>query len=107
DDVFINSPQRDAQSMEVESKMRVLTSRNVLARVIADLRLTEDSEFVGLGAMDVIKALIGLGPDRSDGTSEETSREIAAMRALSERVDARREDRSFVVALEVWSEEPA
>lgn len=104
DDVFTNSPQRDAQSMEVESKMRVLISRNVLARVIENLRLTEDDEFVGSGMMEGIKALIGLGPD---GASGQESREIAAMRALSERVEAQREDRSFVVALRVWTEDPA
>ena len=100
DDVFAASPQRDTQLMEVESKMRVLTSRNVLARVIERLRLTEDEEFVKPDPLAPLKALIGLTPEQGDTT-------LAAMRGLSERVDARREERSFVVVLSVWSEEPA
>ena len=98
DDVFATSPQRDTQLMEVESKMRVLTSRNVLARVIEQLRLTEDEEFVKPDLLAPLKALLGL----EDGDAS-----LAAMRALSERVEARREERSFVVVLSVWSEEPA
>lgn len=104
DDVFTTSPQRDAQLMEVESRLRVLTSRNVYARVIDRLELTEDDEFVQPGALERIKALVGLG-----GTVEEPGeggKRVAAMRALSERVQAHREDRSFVVVLRVWSEDP-
>lgn len=100
DDVFSTSPQRDTQLMEVESKMRVLTSRNVLARVIERLRLTEDEEFVKPDLLAPLKALIGLDTEQGDTG-------VAAMRALSERVEARREERSFVVVLSVWSEEPA
>ncbi|MBW7947417.1 MAG: cell shape-determining protein, partial [Sphingomonadaceae bacterium] len=104
DDVFTTSPQRDAQLMEVESRLRVLTSRNVYARVIDRLNLTEDDEFVQPGAIERIKALVGLG-----GAAEEPGeggKRVAAMRALSERVQAHREDRSFVVVLRVWSEDP-
>ncbi|MBE0692025.1 MAG: GumC family protein, partial [Aquamicrobium sp.] len=100
DDVFTTNPQRDAQLLEVESKLRVLTSRNVLARVIETLRLTEDPEFVKPDPLAFVKALFGRA--ESDGDNR-----IAAMRALSERVEARREERSFVVVLKVWSEEPA
>ena len=100
DDVFMTNPQRDAQMMEVESKMRVLISRNVLSRVIERLRLTEDREFVKPDPLAPIKALIGLGQE------EAGDNRIGAMRALSERVEARREERSFVVVLSVWSEEP-
>lgn len=100
DDVFATNPQRDAQLMEVESKLRVLTSRNVLARVIENLRLTQDEEFVKPDPLAPIKAILGL-------REEEGDRSVAAMRALSERVEARREERSFVVVLAVWSEDPA
>lgn len=100
DDVFATSPQRDAQLLEVESKLRVLTSRNVLGRVIEDLRLYEDREFIKPGIGDFIKALLPFGEtEQSDGR-------LTAMRALSERVEARREERSFVVALGVWTEDP-
>lgn len=100
DDVFMANPMRDAQMAEVESKMRVLISRNVLARVIDDLRLTEDPEFVKPDPLADIKALLGLGREDND------DHRLGAMRALSERVDAHREDRSFVVVLRVWSEDP-
>ncbi len=100
DDVFMTNPQRDAQLMEVESKLRVLTSRNVLARVIENLRLTQDEEFVKPDPLAPIKAMFGI-------RQEEGDRNVAAMRALSERVEARREERSFVVVLAVWSENPA
>jgi uncharacterized protein involved in exopolysaccharide biosynthesis len=100
DDVFTTNPQRDAQLLEVESKLRILTSRNVLQRVIGKLQLASDPEFVKPTLLDWLKALF----TTQDGKA---SRELAAMRALSERVEARREERSFVVVLKVWSEEPA
>ena len=57
DDVFGNSPLRDSQLLEVESKLRVLTSRNVLTRVIDSMNLTQDEEFVKPGLFDGIKQL--------------------------------------------------
>ncbi|MFQ6163192.1 GumC family protein [Sinorhizobium meliloti] len=100
DDVFTTNPQRDAQLLEVESKLRILTSRNVLQRVIDELRLADDPEFVRPTILDWMKTLIAPRDAKAD-------KEVAAMRALSERVEARREERSFVVILKVWSEEPA
>ena len=99
DDVFASSPQRDSQLLEVESKLRVLTSRNVLSRVIERLDLTRDEEFVKPDIMAGLKALIGMEEPAGNG-------EVAAMRALTERVAAQREERSFVVVLSVWSEYP-
>ncbi|ASY59564.1 GumC family protein [Sinorhizobium sp. CCBAU 05631] len=99
DDVFTSNPQRDAQLLEVESKLRILTSRNVLKRVIDKLQLTNDPEFVKSSPLAVLTALFSRGDSKAD-------KELTAIRALSERVEARREERSFVVVLEVWSEEP-
>lgn len=100
DDVFMSNPQRDAQLLEVESKLRTLTSRNVLERVIDKLRLTEDPEFVKPNPLAALLALFS-------SQDAKAGKELAAMRALSERVEAHREERSFVVVLKVWSEEPA
>ncbi|MDI6026885.1 GumC family protein [Corticibacterium sp. UT-5YL-CI-8] len=100
-DVFASNPQRDTQLLEVESKLRVLTSRNVMARVIERLNLTQDQEFVGPGPWAPLLAYFGVEPEPV------TDSELAAMRALNERITARREERSFVVSLEVWSEDPA
>ncbi|PDT83167.1 GumC family protein [Sinorhizobium sp. BJ1] len=99
DDVFTSNPQRDAQLLEVESKLRILTSRNVLKRVIDKLALANDTEFVKPSPLAALMALFSAGDSKAD-------KELTAIRALSERVEARREERSFVVVLEVWSEEP-
>ena len=101
DDVFTPSPMRDSQIADVESKMRTLISRNVFARVIDDLDLTEDPEFTKPAPLAGLKALLGM-TDETGGDNR-----IGIMRALSERVDAHREERSFVVVLSVWSEDPA
>lgn len=99
DDVFTSNPQRDAQLLEVESKLRILTSRNVLSRVIDKLDLTHDPEFVKPGLLSPLWNLIS----RREAAGDDR---LAAMRALSERVDARREERSFVVVMQVWAEDP-
>ncbi len=99
DDVFSSSLQRDAQILEAESKLRVLTSRNVLSRVIDRLNLTEDPEFVKTSLLTRLMTAIGISPPAGDP-------KIGVLRALTERVVARREERSFVVVLAVWSEEP-
>ncbi len=45
-DVYAQSLQADSQILDIESKMRILTSGNVLRRVVTDLKLNEDEEFV-------------------------------------------------------------
>lgn len=99
DDVFTSNPQRDAQLLEVESKLRILTSRNVLARVIDKLDLTHDAEFVKPGLLSPLWNLISPQQVARDNR-------LAVMRALAERVDARREERSFVVVMSFWAEDP-
>lgn len=101
DDVFTANPLRDSQIAEVENKMRVLTSRNVLARVIDDLNLTEDPEFTKPAPLARLKALFGARGEAGDDNR------FGIMRALGERIVAYREERSFVVVLSVWSEDPA
>jgi succinoglycan biosynthesis transport protein ExoP len=100
DDVFTTNPQRDAQLLEVESKLRVLTSRNVLSRVIDKLDLTHDSEFVKPG---LFAPLTGLFSGARSGGGDT---KLAVMRELSERVEARREERSFVVVMRFWAQDP-
>jgi succinoglycan biosynthesis transport protein ExoP len=102
DDVFASNPQRDSQLLEVESKLRILTSRNVLTRVIDSMNLTQDPEFVKPGILGGIKELL------SSATRDETQQAkiLSATRALAERVEARREERSFVVALGVYTDNP-
>ncbi|OBZ95143.1 cell shape-determining protein [Pararhizobium polonicum] len=102
DDVFGSNPLRDSQLLEVESKLRILTSRNVLTRVIDTMKLTDDTEFVKPDIFAAIKQLFSSTPE------DETARGkmLTAMRALAERVEARREERSFVVSLGVYTDDP-
>ena len=97
DDLIPANPIGDAQLLEVESKMRVLVSRNVLLAVIRKLNLTSDSEFVGKPSWLSFLSSSGRG---------EGDKELVALRALSERVEVDRAARSFVVTLAVWSEDP-
>lgn len=97
DDLVPANPIGDAQLLEVESKMRILVSRNVLLAVIRKLNLTSDSEFVGKPSWFSFLSSSGRG---------EGDKELVALRALSERVEVDRAARSFVVTLAVWSEEP-
>lgn len=96
DAIFTSSPQRDTQLLEVESKLRTLTSRNVLARVVADLDLDKDPEFTRPDFFTRLKH-----PFSSDDPAGDN--QLAALRTLIDRVQADREASSFVVTLKVWS----
>lgn len=99
DGVFSVSPQRDTQILEVESKLRTLTSRNVLAQVVSELKLDQDPEFVNPTPIERFKMLLSRPPEEGDNS-------IGALRALGDRVVAERDPRSFVVTLGVWSANP-
>lgn len=98
DDLYARNLQSDAQLLDVESKMRVLTSANVLARVVADLGLENDADLLE-PEIPLLDAL------RSSGRASEDNA-IAAMRALAERIRVRRGERSYVVTASVWARTP-
>jgi uncharacterized protein involved in exopolysaccharide biosynthesis len=99
DDLFTQSQQRDTQLLDAESKLRILTSGNVLARVVDELRLDQDPEFVDDPQGFGVSQLLGL----DSGPTEKSDPKLAALRALDKRVKASREDRSFVVTVTVWT----
>ena len=99
DDVFASSPQRDSQLLEVESKLRILTSRNVLKQVIADMNLTADPEFNKASPFEPLLKLIS-------GSHPQGDKELGVLSQLGERISATREERSYVATLAVWSEDP-
>lgn len=104
DDLYRSSQQRDGQLLDVESKRRVLTSGNVLARVVASLGLDKDPEFLNSAGLLGLPALPSLaGTDSGTATRDPT---LIAMEALDARVRARREERSYIVSLSVWSGDP-
>jgi uncharacterized protein involved in exopolysaccharide biosynthesis/Mrp family chromosome partitioning ATPase len=94
-------------SMVVESQARLITSNNVLLRVIEDTRLDRDPEFGG-EAGSLMRSLLGLlglgGGPTADANSGKMS---GLLDALNRHINVRRTDRTYVVDIEVWSLEPA
>lgn len=102
DDIYAQSQQRDSQLLEVESMMGVLTSGNTLSRVVTDLDLGSDPEFVKPAGLD-LAGLFGLSSS-GGGTARPAS--DVALESLATRIKAVRDDGSFVVSVNVWSEDP-
>lgn len=98
-DLYASSLQSDAQVLEVESRMRVLTSGNVLRRVAERLDLEDDEEFVGRPKWWDVRALISPKPASGDPL-------LPVVRALSERIKVGRQERSYLVTASVWSWAP-
>ncbi len=98
DDLYRRNEDRDTQLLNVDSKLQTLLSRNVLMRVAEKLELTDDREFVPKSWLRLISIGLGLGADPA------TPPEVIALDALDRRVSARRDERSFVIILTVWSE---
>ncbi|MET3926719.1 GumC family protein [Devosia sp. 2618] len=97
DDLYARNVQGDAQLLDVESKMRVLTSNNVLTSVVNTLNLADSADL-----MEPDFSLSSLfGSDAASG-----DKVTAAVRALGERVRVRREERSYVVTASVWAHTP-
>ncbi|UJW75680.1 GumC family protein [Rhizobium sp. SL42] len=84
-DIFSENMQRDTKLLDVDSKLRVITSGNVLGRVVKDLKLYADPEFAGASSKDPAND---------------------ALTTLAKRVVARRDERSFIVNVAVWSNNP-
>ncbi|MBA8900233.1 MULTISPECIES: GumC family protein [unclassified Phyllobacterium] len=99
-DVYLQNQQSDSQLLDVESKLLVLTSGNVLRRVVNELGLANDPEFVGTGASGFsLGSLFSSKPAVADNT-------LAAMRSLSERISARRQERSYMITISAWANNP-
>ena len=81
-------PQSDAAVLQVESQARVITSDAVLRRVVAELNLDRDPEFV--------RGAIALQHP-----------ELAALDELQKRLQVKRPERTYVVEVSVTSEVPA
>ncbi|HEV7877682.1 exopolysaccharide transport family protein [Bradyrhizobium sp.] len=94
-------------SMVVESQARLITSNNVLLRVIEDTRLDKDPEFGGetTSLMGTLLKLISFGAKSS--VDANAGRMAALLDALNRHINVRRTDRTYVVDIEVWSTEPA
>lgn len=98
DDIYESTLQGDARLLAVESKMRILSSINVLASVVRDLNLEADPDLLE----PEFPLLDNLFPSESGNEDSLT----AAVRALGDRVKVRREERSYVVTASVWARTP-
>ncbi|WP_225715939.1 GumC family protein [Bradyrhizobium semiaridum] len=98
-DLYTANFQSDSQILDIESKMRTITSGNVLRRVIDKLGLIGDPEFADK------PRLLDLGWlfDRPSAAAQRN----ALMSALAKRITVTRQERSYVVTLSVWASEPA
>ncbi|MDM7850195.1 GumC family protein [Pseudochrobactrum kiredjianiae] len=104
-DVFATSMQAESQLMDVESKLRVLTSGNVLQRVVDELKLQDDPEFNGTET-GLLSGFLGGAKKDADSIDPEKAKNISALRELSSRIDARRPERSYLINLSAWAREP-
>ncbi|MEA2822216.1 MAG: polysaccharide biosynthesis transport protein [Bradyrhizobium sp.] len=94
-------------SMVVESQARLITSNNVLLRVIEDTRLERDPEFGGetTSLMGTLLNLVSFGARSS--VDANAGKMAALLDALNRHINVKRTDRTYVVDIEVWSTEPA
>lgn len=99
DDLYAAPGQVDSQLLSAGSKLRVLTSRNVLARVVSDLDLVNDTEFYDPRPSFSLSDLFGGG---AAGTL--TPPEIVALGALAQRITTTADEKSFVATLQVSAE---
>lgn len=94
-DLYATNLQSDSQILDVESKMRMITSGNVLRRVVDKLGLKTDPEFADKPRLFDLGALFDRGVS-----------EIDFMSALAKRISVTRQERSYVVTLSVWASQP-
>jgi uncharacterized protein involved in exopolysaccharide biosynthesis/Mrp family chromosome partitioning ATPase len=101
-----STPLSDAGLLQVESQVRVLGSDAVLRRVVTALGLDKDPEFVGsrspLRALgEDVLGLIGIHRDTLSGDAT-----LTALTELKRRVTVRRDERTYVVQVDVTTREP-
>lgn len=97
DDLYQQTGQIDSGILAARSKLRVLTSGNVYARVVDALDLTADTEFYDPKPGFSLTSLIGLAKPAGAPADPRN----VAIAALSKKVDAKADDGSFVAALKV------
>jgi uncharacterized protein involved in exopolysaccharide biosynthesis len=97
-DLYAQPGQVDAQVLSAGSKLRVLTSGNVLSRVVDELALDRDSEFY-----DPTPSLLS-GLLATPATGPAPDPKLIALQNLTKRVSTLSDDKSFVSTLSVSAE---
>lgn len=98
-DLYATNIQSDSQILDVESKMRMISSGNVLHRVVEELALKTDPEFAASAPLFDLLGAFSQPPSPADGA------DLAAV--LARRITIARQERSYVVSLSVWASEAA
>jgi uncharacterized protein involved in exopolysaccharide biosynthesis len=93
-------------AMVVESQARLITSNSVLLQVIQQTGLDKDPEFGG-DSRGMLASLLGLFGLEVRSSGENKPGQMAALEALNRHINVRKTDRSFIVDIEVWSQDPA
>ena len=103
DDLFQQPSQADAALLAAASKLRVMTSGNVLLRVVDTLNLASDKEFYdpNPGGFSLSKLL---GGGSTTTATAATDPKTAALGALERDVSTKADEKSFVATLLVSSE---
>ena len=101
DDLYAAPGQAEGQLMSAGSKLRILTSGNVLERVVDELKLVDDTEFYDPTPSFGLSSLFG------GGDTAEPNPKLEALGALSKRVGTRADETSFVATLSVSAVTPA
>lgn len=96
-DLYTPPGQVDAQLLDLGSRVRILTSGNVLARTVASLKLHEDPEFYKPSSPGLLSSLKGASVVKPDP-------ELAAVKALREKIGVSTDERSFIATLFVSSQ---
>jgi succinoglycan biosynthesis transport protein ExoP len=91
-DLYATNIQSDSQILDVESKMRMITSGNVLRRVVEALDLGNDPEFAPSPWLPRFLQ----GSDQPPNSAE-------LARTIARRVTVARQERSYVVSVSAWT----
>jgi succinoglycan biosynthesis transport protein ExoP len=95
----------DAAVLQLESQVRVLSSNNVLRRVISTEKLDQDPEFIGAQSRLRTLAngmLTSLGLGNARGPADHN---LAALNELQRHIRVKRAERTYVVEVTVTSED--
>ena len=102
------APDLSGLAMVVESQGRVITSNNVLLRVIRETNLEKDPEFGGGDAKSLFGTLLGLfGIELRPSAEQQKLIQTAALEQLIRHINVKKTDKTFIVDIDVWSIDPA
>lgn len=91
--------QGEGQRFVISNRARLMTSGNVLARVVESLRLGEDTEFYKPSSAGLLSSIFG-----SSTSNSKPDPNLAALKVLQTKISLNLDDRSFVARLSVTAQ---